>query len=260
LATQGIAPVINRDVLLSVLAAAAAFVLPSGAALGGTFSISPMRLDVSDGSTTAALTVRNEDDAAVVVQAEALLWEQADGKDRLTASRDLLVSPVVFTLPPKGSQLVRVALRRGADTTRELSYRLTLQEVPQPVSPDFNGLNVTLRLSLPVFVAPHDHAEPKLEWTARRDDASALVFTAANSGTAHARVHNFSVATPDGATVIFSEPASAYVLAGQSRSWTTAQHDNNKTPTLSTVADAPVLRLKGKTDTGDFATELPVRR
>jgi fimbrial chaperone protein len=252
--------VINRDVLLGVLAMTAAFVLPSSAALGGTFSISPMRLDLSDASTTAALTVRNDADVAVVVQADALLWEHADGLDKLTASRELLVSPVVFTLPPKGSQLVRVALRRSADATRELSYRLTLQEVPQPVSPDFNGLNVTLRLSLPVFVAPHEHAEPKLEWSARSDDAGELVFTAANSGSAHARILNFSVGTLDGSTVVFSQAAAAYVLPGQSRSWTSSHHDDNQTRTGSTVADAPVFQLKGLTDQGEFAAELPVQR
>lgn len=250
----------NRDVLLGVLAVTAAFVLPSSVALGGTFSISPMRLDLSDASTTAALTVRNEADAAVVVQADALLWEHAGGAEKLTASRELLVSPVVFTLPPKGSQLVRVALRRSADATRELSYRLTLQEVPQPVSPDFNGLNVTLRLSLPVFVAPHEHAEPKLEWSARTNDAGELVFTAANSGGAHARILNFSVGTMDGSTVVFSQPAAVYVLPGQSRSWTSGPHDGNKTRTGSTVADAPMFQLKGLTDQGEFAAELPVQR
>jgi fimbrial chaperone protein len=196
----------------------------------------------------------------VVVQADALLWDQGDGQDKLSASRELLVSPVVFTLPPKGSQLVRVALRRNADATRELSYRLTLQEVPQPVSPDFNGLNVTLRLSLPVFVAPQEHAEPKLEWSARSNAAGELVFTAANSGSAHARILNFSVGTLDGSTVLFNQSAATYVLPGQSRSWTSGHHDDSKTRTGSTVADAPMLRLKGLTDQGEFAAELPLQR
>ncbi len=123
---------------------------------------------------SAALTVRN-DDREVLVQAEVMLWEQVDGEDRLTPTRDLLVSPAVFTLPPNGSQLVRVALRNPpADTTRELSYRLILQEVPQPANPDFTGLQVTLRLSVPVFVAAQERPDPRLALVRRPQPATSL--------------------------------------------------------------------------------------
>ena len=99
-----------RSPIIGLLASAAVFGLPSMPAHAGSFSISPIRLDLSAGARTAALTVRN-DAQEVLVQAEMMLWEQVDGEDRLTPTRDLLVSPAVFTLPPKGSQLVRVALR-----------------------------------------------------------------------------------------------------------------------------------------------------
>ena len=142
-----------RSLVVGLLASVAALGLPPMSAHAGSFSISPIRLDLSATARTAALTVRN-DDREALVQAEIMLWEQVDGQDRLTPTRDLLVSPAVFTLPPNGSQLVRVALRSPpADATRELSYRLILQEVPQTASPGFSGLQVALRLSVPVFVA-----------------------------------------------------------------------------------------------------------
>src|SRR6185436_10193437 len=116
-----------RSPIFGLLASASVFGLPSMPAHAGSFSISPIRLDLSAGAKTAALTVRN-DAQEVLVQAEMMLWEQVDGEDRLTPTRDLLVSPAVFTLPPNGSQLVRVALRHvPADVTRELAYRLILQ-------------------------------------------------------------------------------------------------------------------------------------
>jgi fimbrial chaperone protein len=251
---------ISRDVLFSIFAATATFGLPSGAALGGTFSISPLRIDLSAAATTGALTVRNEEAVAVVVQADGLLWEQADGADKLTASRDLLVSPAVFTLPPNGSQLVRVALRRGADPRQELSYRLTLQEVPQPASADFNGLKVTLRLSLPVFVAPLASAEPQLAWSAGTDGSGHPVVTASNTGTAHARILKFSVTPADGSAGVFDQTGAAYVLPGQSRSWTLDNKNQAEIPAGPTLADARLLRLKGITDKGEFAAELAVGR
>src|SRR4030095_15444115 len=92
----------------------------------GSFSISPVGLDVSSTARSAALTVRNEEREALV-QAQVMLWEQVDGEEKLTPTRDLLVSPAVFTLAQDGSQLVRVALRSApTDPKRELRHRLIL--------------------------------------------------------------------------------------------------------------------------------------
>ena len=157
-----------QRLILGILASATVFGLSPAQALAGTFSISPLRAELSSRAQTGALTLRNQESTPVVVQAEVLLWEQAEGEDKLSPTRDVLVSPAVFTIPGNGSQLVRVALRRAADAQRELSYRLILTEVPQQASPEFTGLNVALRLSLPIFVAPITTAEPRLEWSATR--------------------------------------------------------------------------------------------
>ena len=117
--------------ILCLAASAAAFGLSPTPACAGSFSISPLRAVLSASAQTGSLTLRNQEATPVVVQAEVMLWQQADGQDQLTPSRDVLVSPAVFTLPGNGSQLVRVALRRPADPQRELSYRLILTEVPQ---------------------------------------------------------------------------------------------------------------------------------
>jgi len=147
----------------------------------GSFSISPVRLDLSSAARSASLTVRNEEREALV-QAQVMLWEQVDGEEKLTSTRDLLVSPAVFTLAQDGSQLVRVALRSApTDPTRELSYRLILQEVPQPANPNFSGLQIALRLSVPVFVAKPGSTGPALAWSAAPSD-NGLVITAQNSG------------------------------------------------------------------------------
>ena len=85
--------------ILGILATAAAWWLPPSPALAGTFSISPLRVELSASAQTGALTIRNQDAAPVVVQAEAVLWQQSDGQDQLTPTRDVLVSPAVFTVP-----------------------------------------------------------------------------------------------------------------------------------------------------------------
>ena len=227
-------------------------------AYAGTFTISPLRVDFADTTSMAVLTVRNGDAKPVVVQTQGLAWSQEAGQDALTPSRDLLVSPAVFTLPAGGSQLVRIALRRNVDPARELTYRLLLQEVPQAASPDFNGLQIVLRLSVPVFVEPLTPATPQIAWVATRGAEGKLSLSARNDGSAHARIHRFSVKTADGATTVLDQPELAYVLPGSSRHWTFDDNNNTRPNAQSTTGSgmAGPYRLEGTTDRGTFVTEL----
>ena len=234
---------------VGLAALAAATWLPSASA--GTFTISPLRVDLSQATSTAALTVRNEENVEVVIQVETLQWSQADGQDALEATRDLVTSPLVFTLPPNGTQLVRVALRRTPDETRELSYRLVVQEVPPPPSPDFTGLQVALRMSLPVFVAATRPSAPELQWSMTRNPDGALTVTANNAGASHARVLGFSVTPATAAAPAFEQPVAAYVLPGTARHW--RLEGNGAAPVA-----APLYRLHGRTDAGEFTMELPI--
>ena len=237
--------------ILGLLATAAASGLLPSPVHAGTFSISPLRVELSASAQTGALTIRNQDAAPVVVQAEAVLWQQSDGQDQLTPTRDVLVSPAVFTVPGNGSQLIRVALRVPADAQRELSYRVILTEVQQRASPDFTGLNVALRLSLPVFVAPVAAAKPLLEWSATRSADGTISLTARNAGNAYDRILTFSAAPSTGSASAMTQDVAAYLLPGQARTWTL---DNKQNETASST-DWNRLRVKGTSEAGDFEVE-----
>jgi len=242
-----------RRALLSLLASTSAFGLASTPALAGTFSISPLRIELSSASQAGSVTISNQEAVPVVVQAEALLWQQDDGQDRLTPTRDILVSPPVFTLPANGSQLVRVASRRPVDAERELSYRLLLTEVPQQGNPDAAQLSVALRLSLPIFVAPTSLARPRLEWSARRGDDGRVTVTAHNAGNAHARVLTFRVAAAAGTANATPQDVTAYLLPGEARSWTLDVRELD-----TAAADGARIRVTGSTEAGEFDVETPL--
>ena len=243
---------IARSLLLGTLASVATWILSPTPVQAGTFSVSPLRIDLTSKVQTGALTIRNQRDSEVAVEARGMLWEQVDGQDRLTPTRDVLVSPVVFTLPANGAQLVRVALQRRADPDRELSYRLILTEVPPQASPNFTGLNVALRLSLPIFVEPVAAAQPKLQWTATRGSGNGLDVTALNTGAAHARVLSLSVEPVDDAAAAIPQQAAAYILPGQSRTWVLNINQKDGTSGI----DGRPLRVNGITESGDFAAEI----
>jgi fimbrial chaperone protein len=207
-----------RAVRLLIGAVLALASLPG--ALAGSFSATPVRLGLPAGATSTSLALENLGDQPVVVQASPMLWRQEGGRDVLTATQDILVSPPIFTIAPGATQTVRVGLMRPADPERELSYRLSLQEVPPPPDPARPGVSVALQLVLPVFVQPlaPARAAPKPVWSARRAQDGAIELTLSNQGTAHVQVVDARLVAEDGAVVGEASPR-AYVLPGQSQTW-----------------------------------------
>lgn len=215
----------------------------AGTAPAGPFSIAPIRVELSGSQRTAVLTVHNDEDAPMVVQATTLAWSQAAGEDRTEQTRDLLVTPPIFTLPPHGEQVVRVALRAAPDAARELDYRLLLAEVPGPPEQGFTGLRMALRLSLPVFVAPARAAAPQLAWSARREADGKLVLVARNDGTAHLQVIDFTLQAGDAAHAVHVGQM-RYVLPGSQVQWQVTLPEG--------AAAAAPLSVKGFSDLGAF--------
>ncbi len=245
-----------RLALVCVLASAAVFGLSPARAVAGTFSITPIRVDLSARAGTGVVTLRNQEDRPLVVQAQMHSWQQVEGKDRLEPTREILVAPAVFTVPPNGAQVVRIALRREPEATTELSYRLVLTEVPPQAEPGFTGLSFALQMSLPVFVAARQKATPELRWSATQQGDGPLLVTTHNVGTAHARVLQLEFAPLDAAGDPVRPTGAAYILPGQSRIWAVA--DENEDTNKNDRAAWRRLRVKGTAEDGDFAAELQV--
>jgi fimbrial chaperone protein len=216
----------------------------------GVFAVSPVRATLTANQPVSALVVRNSGSDSTVVQLEVVSWAQeAGGKDVYTATKDILATPPIFTIPPGGSQVVRVGLRRTADPQRELTYRLFLQEVP-PDKSVFQGLRVVLRMGIPVFVLPPVKAAPALRWQAARTPEGLLKLTLANHGNAHIQVAKSKLMLPGTEQVLASQDIAAYVLSGQSRDWLIK--------TSSIPQSGSALSLSAQTDAGDISAQVIV--
>lgn len=216
-----------------------------GSASAGSFSVNPVRVTLTGGQTVGALTVLNNGDEPTVVQLEVVNWSQRDGNDVYWQTKEILATPPIFTVPPGGSQIVRVGLRRPPDAQRELAYRLFLQEVPPPPKPGFQGLQVALRLSIPVFVVPTALVKPALQWQAFRAGAGDIKVRATNTGTAHVQLANFTLSASGGAG-LGTQQAAAYLLPGQSRDWTIKKD----------AAAGSALHVVAQTDGGDMQSDM----
>jgi len=193
--------------VVGVLAVAAA-----QCACAGVFSVTPVRIYMTPKDRAVAVTITNEADEQVVLQADIYEWRQsAEGEDQLTPSEDLILAPPVVKLGAKAKQVVRLARLQPPDASRQLIYRLILRELPE-ASPS-KGINVpiALALSMPVFITPQV-AKHATSCTALRNETRTLSVQCANSGSAYAQVREV-VVRQDGQAVGRFE-GGAYILPG----------------------------------------------
>lgn len=238
-------------VALLVFAAAA---LAGRSADAGTFQVSPVRIELGSGAPSGALTVRNDGQDSVVVQMSVLKWTQAGNADRYEPTIEALVTPPIATIPPGAEQLVRVGLRRAPDPRQEIAYRLYVQEVPPPPQPGFSGLQMALRIGVPVFVAPLLPADRSLAWKARLADDGSLLVSVTNAGTANAQVQSLAVRAVEGPRAWTADHALTYVLAGSERSWRLAPEGGAPAPTPAQVV------VKALTDAGEVEVSVAIAR
>ncbi|HYM42978.1 MAG TPA: fimbria/pilus periplasmic chaperone [Steroidobacteraceae bacterium] len=214
-------------------------------AAASALSIAPIRVELTSAKRTAVLTLRNQEDTPVVVQARPAAWTQRDGEDQLDDTHDLVVTPPIFTVPPKGQQVLRIALLREADPARELDYRLVLSEVPSAGPAETTGLKVALRITLPVFVAARSAAAADLAWSHKWQPDGTLEIEAQNRGTAHLQIHDFDVQTAGQSPLKLHAEVPHYLLPGTVARW--QLHAAGK------PASDGRLRIQGHSDAGDFS-------
>jgi len=179
-----------RSIPLWILLALAAM-QPAAA---GVFSVTPVRIYMTPRDRAVAVTITNQGDSPVVLQAELNLWTQkADGTDELTPTDDLILAPPIVKLGPKARQVVRLARLKPADAIHQLTYRMILREIPEAVAPkDKVQVSIALALSLPVFITPPP-AKPQIACGAKPAENSELEVSCANSGSAYAQVREIQV-------------------------------------------------------------------
>lgn len=224
------------------------FLLQATIVYSAGFSVTPTRVELSAKKNRYTLSFSNTSDTPTLVQLESVLWEQEDGKEKLTPTEDILAVPAVFTVEPGKKQVIRVALRRPVDARQELSYRLLITEVPDETKKGAEGVSVALRVSVPVFVKPKTDAKPLPEWSLERINDKQIKLALKNKGNAHIQIGQVKLFTD----TLLSQPViekalSAYVLPGQTGSWILA---------ADTIEPAANLKLDAYTDGGKVETVL----
>ena len=202
----------RENLFASLLALSTA--LLAQVASAASFSVSPLRLELSAAVPVAVVEVGNASTEPVTVQAQSRTWTQRDGLDDYSEGRPFIVSPTIFTIPAGGKQVVRVALRGAPPREVEAAYRLIMTEIPAAQPASSPGLRVALRMDMAVYVSPlQPGAQPDASFALDLSTGSPRI-AVKNSGRAHFRMLDVAVAS--GASLLAELPV-LVVLPGATR-------------------------------------------
>ena len=212
------------------------------------FHLAPIRIELSAQKANAILQIVNESDDPVTVQIHAVDWK-ANGSDEVFSdSSEILVNPPIATMPPKGSQLVRLAIRHPVPITAERAWRLIVEEVPQP--PKAGVISMVLKISIPVFQKPEvGQAAPQLAWNVSNTNDGSLQLTASNSSNVHVQVKALTL-TPLGTESQSIISSMAYVLPQGTHIWVIRS---------DRLRNASRIVLDAETDAGKLHEDLDVQ-
>lgn len=201
---------------VALAAAAAAGVAPVHA---GLFSVTPVRIFMAPRDRAIAITITNEGDEELVMQADIFTWKQkADGEDDLVLTEDLILAPPIIKLAPRSRQVVRLARVNPEISTEQQTYRLVVREVPEAKPADKNvQLQIALAFSMPVFITPPG-AKAQLGCDAERSAPDTLRVTCANTGSAYVQPREFVLSGPAG-DKIAARDSGGYLLPAVKRSF-----------------------------------------
>lgn len=199
-------------------------VLPS---LGnaGQWRVAPVRINLDQRAKSSVITILNDGDETVTLQGNAMEWTQdAQGKDVYKETKDLIFFPRVLMLKKGEQKIVRAGIRVPA-TAKEKTYRLFIEEIPQPKTETSGAtqLTVTIRFGVPIFVKPLKE-EPAAELAAVTLSKGVVSADVRNTGNTHFRITEVIVKGSDAkGQETFTEKLNGwYLLAGAGRVYSTS--------------------------------------
>lgn len=204
-----------KHLLSAVLLAAAACTLPVHAA---QFTITPVRIFMTPRDRAVAVTIVNESDEPVVMQADLYTWKQKpDGSDELELTEDLILTPPILKLEPRGRQVVRLARLTPPPGAVQQTYRMIVREIPEARSGGQVQLQVALAFSLPVFITPNG-ARRDLRCGLERSAADTVRAVCSNAGNAYTQIRELDVTDAAGQRLAVRDQG-GYILPSIQRSF-----------------------------------------
>jgi fimbrial chaperone protein len=153
---------------------------------------------------------------------KAMEWTQnAEGKDVYIETEDLIFFPKIMTIDSKEDRILRAGIKIPA-VAKEKTYRLFVEEIPEPKKSEGVNIAIAIRFGVPIFVKPLK-AEPKGEIQKVELTKGVVSATVKNTGNVHFMINSVSVrGKNDKGEEIFSKDINGwYLLSDTSRTYIT---------------------------------------
>ena len=237
----------------SLLAALLGLTIPvlamSGRVMAASLQVSPTTIEVNAPGATSSVSLVNPTPQQISVQVRVFKWSQVNGQERLEPTNDLVASPPFVTLPPSANYAVRLVRTAGRPVVGEESYRLVIDELPQPGRLKAGAITLLLRQSLPVFFEGTEMRPPQVSWSYAKQGGKLLV-TAKNDGDRRMRIGSLSMSNGKGSTVSFGNGLVGYSLGRSVMTWVLSGRKANLsvggTATLSGQSDLGPINAKAE--------------
>jgi len=205
---------------------------PAGAA---SLQVAPVTLEIPAPGASATIKLRNEGGAALHAQIRVFRWTEVNGEEKLEPTDDVVASPPMASLAPKADYVVRLIRLAKRPIAGGESYRLLVDELPDPSRLKNGVVAIVLRYSIPVFFYPAEAASPKLTWSVTQS-VGKVQLSATNDGDRHVRLANLKLQAADGTSIMFGSGLAGYVLGHSTMRWTAPANGKNRIGAGSSVA------------------------
>lgn len=227
--------------------------ISTGNLLAANFNVKPTRIFVQT-LPQSSLSVKNQGDTEVLIQAELIKWTQARGTDVYAPARDVIISPPMFKIPPGETQIVRVHSLLTDASNQERTYRVILQELPSPNPLSHKpAVSTILRMSVPIFILPNNVEDPEVAWKITRTEKGLLI-RAKNTSNSHILLSSLKL-VDDAGSVLFNQKIFVYILAGQPYKWSLKLDDAWQSARIKITADSDRDKLFAKVDVVPLVSE-----
>jgi len=231
-----------------------------------SLGVSPTMLDARKGEKVSGLRVRNSDKKVINVQARLMRWMQGEQGDVYVPAEGVVASPPATKIQPGKENLVRVVRTAKHPVIGEESYRLLVDELPDPAAQKEGQVSILIRHSVPVFFSNPKALEAQPHWRiekARKEVPSAVAkgdvqtfkiegwrIVVNNTGDRRLRLTGLELKDSDGKVVAKKDGLVGYVLGHSSAGFFV---DKNE---AGARINAKALSISVKTETEDIHTEL----
>lgn len=205
-----------RSLAVIVACVAAVFEF-TGIAQAASLRVAPVVLDLR--APTAASTIRIWNDARrpINVQIRVLRWTQKNGEDAYEVTNDVVASPPITTLRPGGENLIRIVRTSKRPVNGEESYRLVVDELPDPSRRVAGTVVLVVRHSIPVFFGTTDASGASPSWSVQQRRGGYLV-TVRNRGSMRLKISNLALSS-GGKALARREGLVGYALGNSTAKW-----------------------------------------